>query len=846
MNIADLDRKLLTSRTELLDIGMRNSLLSFRQGAKSLSVVQEGSEDVLQQMYRQGKAAKLVSVQGLNSDQEKEENDGTLLAELDTQSWAKLMSGETEDGKQKNHSSNKLHIALSPEILLSKLLKIETEARGFIEEQGVNVLYLALGFLHWHETATSEEVRKAPLILLPVNLVRGHSREAFSLRYTGDDLNDNLSLDAKLHTDFGIRLPIFLSDFDGDPAELPNVTTYYRQVETVIQSQPRWKVQDNEIALGFFSFGKFLMFNDLDPKNWPDDKQPAQHPVMQRLLGDGFYEEKPALPESVRLDDVIQPGDVCFVKDADSSQTEAILEARAGNNLVIQGPPGTGKSQTITNIIADQLSQGKTVLFVAEKMAALDVVKRRLDESLLGDAVLELHSHKATKKSVLAELERTLAQGRPCTERAQEDFQALNELTINLNGYCDAVNIPDPISGLQFIQVVGQYLSLRRTHAELAPLPFAPMARWSSSDFVQQRTLVDELAHHIEAMGTPKQNLFWGSKHTHFSPVEQDKAATALREARRLLAYIAQEAEGLSERLCLTHPTTIADIDVVCRAARRAAEAPRLQGLCLSTQDWQLRRDTIQQLLDAGSKMTKAKDDYGDQVIDSAWEQNLQEVRQHFANYGHKWWRGLSGKFRQARAKLQGLCKDTLTADNVHNLSLIDGIMSFQQHKRVYDQLESLGAALFGAQWNSQRSDWPVLQHLAGWVIKLHDDCGKGNIPQGLLDFLSGHADASGLGDTISTIEEQLAGLQSQLADIAQILNYQDDTVASIYALPLTQGQEKLAAWIEGLPQIYNMNWRRNLASLAMLALALPQRSPLLGQPISAMSTCLLGNCSTT
>ena len=204
---------------------------------------------------------------------------------------------------------------------------------------------------------------------------------------------------------------------------MPPLEDFFSEVSQCISKQSRWSVVPNEICLGFFSFGKFLMFNDLDPETWPADKQPEDHPVLGRLLGEGFSDESPAFEDGVHIDTVLAPGDAHFVKDADSSQTLAILEARAGRNLVIQGPPGTGKSQTITNIIAECLGQGKTVLFVAEKMAALEVVKRRLDETHLGDAVLELHSHKATKVSVLKELARTLDQGKPLANDGAEELQ---------------------------------------------------------------------------------------------------------------------------------------------------------------------------------------------------------------------------------------------------------------------------------------------------------------------------------------------------------------------------------------------------------------------------------------
>ena len=181
----------------------------------------------------------------------------------------------------------------------------------------------------------------------------------------------------------------------------------------MIADQPRWQVHRNRMTVWFFSFAKFLMFRDLLPDAWSEQHQLEDQPLVKAMLGEGFRDDSPAMNDNENLDSYLVPRNLVHVVDADSSQAAAIEEIRLGRNLVIQGPPGTGKSQTITNIIAVAVKDGKKVLFVAEKMAALQVVKSRLDRVGLGDMCLELHSHKANKKSVCAELERTLSIGRP-------------------------------------------------------------------------------------------------------------------------------------------------------------------------------------------------------------------------------------------------------------------------------------------------------------------------------------------------------------------------------------------------------------------------------------------------
>lgn len=814
-----ISQKLQSSRKELLDIGLRNNMLNFRRTAKTLMVVDELSEEVFNILYRQQKGMtfapmarkKLAELAKVAKPEEAEADtasDAELLHELDSLDWSSVADegDEDESGRARRHMDTCLQTAIDDERLFLQLLKIHTEAKGFIEEQGVNTLFLALGFLHWYEADSSENLRKAPLILLPVSLERSGAKDAFKLTYSGDELMANLSLVAKLKTDFGLDMAACGFDEDNFATDERSLERFYREVADVISKQSRWKVASNEIALGFFSFGKFLMFKDLDPKSWPEEMQPDANGVMKRLLGSGFGDRPAAYAEDVNIDSVIKPGDVRFVKDADSSQTEAILEVREGSNLVIQGPPGTGKSQTITNIIAELIGQKKSVLFVAEKMAALEVVKRRLDESHLGDAVLELHSHKATKQSVLKELGRTLDQGRPLTKVGEEDLASLKELQDALNQYCEAVSSSAGASGLPFVDVLGRYLQLKRVHEGLPVISFAPMVAWSFAEQQKRRALVEELVLHLEEMGRPDKSVFWGSQRTFFSPIEQSSANDALQLASSHLSALQLAVAALSERLMLTQPATLADVDVVCRAARRAAEAPRLEGVQLSTGEWQSRRDVIRELLEAGERMTACRTRHDSQLIDAAWEQDLLEVRQSLQAYGDKWWRIFSGRFRAARARLQGLAREALPKTNAGMLELVDSVLTYQQCKKVYDQHEALGSALFGAQWQRQKTDWAVLERLSAWVVRLHDDLGNGQIPQGIIAFLAGHADASGLGDAVSGIEQHVAGLDKALLSALEVTGMQAENAnADVRKLGLAALGERLQQWQGGLTALYQM-----------------------------------------
>ena len=399
-----INSKLQASRKELLDIGLRNNLISFKKNAKTLTLIQGEAGEIFDALYvnekelgfsatdkpaRKG-TGDIVNISSVD-DEEQDVEDLQLLSELSKANKTLSDSGAAGDKGARGRKSSQLQLqtALDEERLFLQLLKIRAEAQTYVEEQGVNILFLVIGFLHWFESDSSTEARRAPLVLVPVTLVRASAQELFKAVYTGDDLIFNLSLAAKLKTDFEIRLPVVDEAADFDTGAL---NRYFKKIKDAIKTQKRWTVETDELVLGFFSYGKFLMFKDLDPQSWPNDKAPENHPVMGRLLGQGFGDKRSSYADDVNVDSVTEPGEIQFVKDADSSQTLAILEVRAGSNLVIQGPPGTGKSQTITNLISELISKRKTVLFVSEKMAALEVVKRRLDESHLGDAVLAAYS----------------------------------------------------------------------------------------------------------------------------------------------------------------------------------------------------------------------------------------------------------------------------------------------------------------------------------------------------------------------------------------------------------------------------------------------------------------------
>ncbi len=282
------------------------------------------------------------------------------------------------------------------------------KAKTAEEEAGANVLFLAFGFLKWYE-AESSEAKYAPLVLVPVKISVGKGGKGFSLTVTEEETQFNSTL-----------LEFLLREFKIDIRGLENISGGIRiseilaMVRMEILNMARWDVLD-EVYLAGFSFARFAMWNDVR-KNIDKFRKNG---LVRSLLNNRLEIENNVFED--KAEDDYAPDEILMPLMADSSQFSAIAEAAEGKSFVLHGPPGTGKSQTITNIIANCLNRGKRVLFVAEKQAALSVVKKRLDSVGLGDFCLEVHSNKLDKAELLKKLDATLSL--PAQEQAA-DFAA--------------------------------------------------------------------------------------------------------------------------------------------------------------------------------------------------------------------------------------------------------------------------------------------------------------------------------------------------------------------------------------------------------------------------------------
>jgi len=803
----EFHKRLEASRKELLDLGLRNPLINHRKRAKQVKIEGELSGEVYRLLVTEDKSMSFLPLPEAEISQpaELEFKREKKAEDIGSES---LLSQPEEGRLSYRYTDTKLQTSLPSEKLQARLLSIHNDARTYIEEQGINILYLSLGFLNWYESPNSEEPRRAPLILIPVKLNRSSAQQRFSLSYSGADIGDNLSLSEKLKSEFQILLPKV-----GDPDVL-DVEKYFASVKECIKGYGRWKIEPNEITLSFFSFGKYLMYNDLDASNWPVGSKPEKHIILSKLLGDGFKDPESSLGDESYIDEIVSPAEVHQVKDADSTQILAILDVNAGRNLVLQGPPGTGKSQTITNIIAECIGNGRKVLFVSEKMAALEVVKRRLDEVGLGDAVLELHSHKTNKKNVLEELKRTLNQGRPLKTNAKEDIDALIDLRDKLNAYCDAVNKPIGNTKTNFIRALGNSIKLSINTQEIPIFNFSPMAKWSESDYRIARMQVEILDRFLAEVGPPANNPFNISSLTEFLPSQLASLDRFLKETKKITDVLIKESTLLADSLGLAVPVRLQEVGIICRAARRAMAAPHLNGIRLTSGQWQARRDDLALLINAGRKLSNLHAKFDEWLIDEAWNQNLVEERKHYVNLGKKWWRLLSGNYRRSKVRMKGLCRKPLPKDVNQIIVMIDVVLDSQKYQQIYKQLFPLGQRLFGAQWKGKESDWDVLEQLTEWIVALYRDVGDGVMPEGIISFLSGSPKVDKLLDRVTSVETLLRKHEKSITTITNVLNLNvSEKIKTHWNVTMKRQSDILNFWYNNLDRLPHLVRYNQLAS---------------------------------
>ncbi|TFH12465.1 DUF4011 domain-containing protein, partial [Candidatus Bathyarchaeota archaeon] len=528
---ARVDRRIDDWKLKLIDLTRRNKLINYRETkTSSLKITSPQIDTIFSRLTNEGKPWEIWSPTIPSKPRRR----------------TQITTSQT-DSKQ-----------------IDRILRnLERRSLSEYRERGIRILYLTFGMLNWKDPL-SKEMLRSPIVLIPVEITSKTPRSPVKLQIPSveEEVSLNPALKLKLHYEHQIELPP-LPDF-----ETTKVSDYLQKIAqalSIIECE-----LEQSVDLGLFSFHKLVMYQDLNDNK----KLISEHPIIRALTGEKYKPRNELIfPNEEQLDQ-IDPKDTFQVLDADSSQQLCIQYALNGQSFVMHGPPGTGKSQTIGNLISEFIARGKSVLFVSEKMAALEVVYNRLKAKNLDEYCLELHSQKANKREVVQELNRCLTEhlvkGRTLSP---EELERLVQRRAQLKNYVESLHKTRENINLTAFQVLSNLSKLEETPSVTTAYPY-----FKSLD---QRKLL-ELEDSIRRLSNTwtlveeGENFPWlGCTEKDFTPETRSNWIHLLETTLATLNAMIQDSYAYSQALGLPTPHTIREYENLQTISNIISGTPR-------------------------------------------------------------------------------------------------------------------------------------------------------------------------------------------------------------------------------------------------------------------------------
>ena len=735
--------QLQAARQNLLDLTGRNRLLNFRPSRRrSIQVIDEIPKEVFD-----------ILVLCERTMQFKPSEEAASEVEEDEAAPMPWVDDATEPAE--HHKDRHLQTALPQDELQKRLYYIHQQARSVFEEQGYSVLYLAMGFLEWTESASAESRHRAPLLLIPVELERQKVRTRFSLKWSGAELSPNLSLEAKL-AEQSLELP---------PLETPEdkaaIDAYFQAVNDAITGQENWRVVP-DIYLEFFSFTKFVMYKDLEPEGWNVDTHPLLGRIFGETTGGGGGGGGGFQPEEV---DKQSSETFYHVMDADSSQIAVIEDIKIGKSLVVEGPPGTGKSQTITNIIAELLAAGKNVLFVSEKMAALEVVKSRLDRVGLGDFCLELHSHKSNKREVLQALERTFSAHPPQLNQTDSLFSHVDSQKEELNAYVNALHEPIGETGKSPYMLFGIRENARQhfenAGREMMSARFNNPSDSNRGDWDAAKLQLENVAALLPHVMPIAEHPWRGCVPGVITPLVEGEISTLIETCKNALDALEAAFIPCVEACKLHLPDTLATLSRAMQGADVMKRAiPAARDMLLNTA-WDRPNTDAATLIAEVEALQKALAAASAKFTPTALTQDFANLLDEYKVLSASWLRIFNSRYRFINREFQSFYKATAPRKPEVLINELGELAHCIHLRKALQEREQTGRALFGEHWLDENSDADFLRAFAEWIVEFRGCLLDGILTEDAVDAV----DAVNAGiprEQIETLVSQITAAENE------------------------------------------------------------------------------------
>ena len=793
---AVITKQLLWER-RLLDLSLRNNLLNIRITKNTLQLI-PANLSCLEDALADGEEFRILH---RPADWESPAMDFGIYSSIpESDPVVGFINSEL--------SQKRLRFYLPENDLGKALTHLYRSSRTSIEENGANTLYLALGLLKWYETPSSERPRYAPILLLPVEIIRKSAAKGYVIRTREEETMMNITLLEMLRQNFGISI----SGLDPLPTDESgvNVKLIYSIIRNSIKNQRKWDVEEQAI-LGIFSFNKFIMWNDIHN----NANKMVQNKIVSSLIN-GKIEWEAATEEidATDMDKQVSPADIVLPIIADSSQLEAIYEAVHDKTFILHGPPGTGKSQTITNIIANALYKGKRVLFVAEKMAALSVVQNRLAAIGLAPFCLEIHSNKTKKSAVISQLKETteIIRQTPPEEFRKEAERLLN-LRAELNQYIEALHKEYPF-GVSLYDAIIQYQSV--DVESCFDIPQVYLDTLDKDTFAQWEDAIELLVRTANACGHPYQHPLTGISITEYSSAVKEESSQLLTGFIDLLTTIRQKQDVFSVLLKDTdiHPTR-KDFQTIAHIIQRILDIPELTPGLLTLPLLNETLNEYREVVVHGRKRDEQRKEIETGFTQEILSINAKQMIAEWNRVSAQWFLPRYFGQRKIRKAINIYALKTIETEDIK--PLLHRIIRYQEEAEAVRKYIGQLPSLFGCPGKNE--DWNTIEQIIDDMTSLHShllnyakDIAKVSqikqnlstqLTEGIQTFRDIHAHSFNelyqLADTLTATEKKLSGMLG--ISIEELYTDSADwiTIALSKARTWKENLDKLKDWYQWL-----------------------------------------------
>jgi very-short-patch-repair endonuclease len=799
---ADPDAEPLNLRLEqwkrkLLDLSLRNKLINFKATAKMLKVL--GADLALIEDALADHKSFGFEVNPRYENQKDPSTGNKLPAEPVAARLESHLKSARDRLKLTMFEEDK-------EKLDTRLTDLYRTARTAEDESGVSPLFLALGMIEWKETDRSTTTLRAPILLVPVELDRSSVRaglSGFSLISRDEETRINPTLLEKLRRDYGIAFDVpDVAPTDDSGVDVNRILGLFRHI---VVNRKGWDVKD-EIWLGEFSFKKFLMWRDLQER----ESALRAHPIVDQML------ERPhspmasqgEFPNPRELDHLHAPSEVFTPLVADSSQLAAIQAASEGKSFVLEGPPGTGKSQTITNLIAHCMAHGKTVLFISEKKAALEVVRKRLSDINLGAYCLEVHSDKARKTEVIEQLKAPLAVN---ITRVQAKWQAtsdsLGKTRSRLNEYVEALHHRYPCE-LSIYECTGWLC--QNPSVTALPLTWGDPEVGASHSIESMRSLVNEIPPPLSQLGALGTHALQGSLLSDSSPLIERSCKEATKAALNSVLALIKVLDPVLQRLACENNLNSNELDSVAELAKQLLllpALPRTLGAAIG------HNSILGNLRYAATTLAKQQElvrDLATHFRADFLASDVNEVEALFLAAKKSWWLKSWMKKRALRAYLSRYTNDGSSL--AYALENVEESTARVRLVRALDNdlkdVEGKVISFLGEAWAGPQTDPQSLLRFANWLEAVQATLNKlarldsnrlKRIQEGVRNLATiGYDDVAGggaLAVELKSLDSARSDFVQTMARVMEVLRFEPTTLDPAAAAYLARA----AKWLGGI-----------------------------------------------